>query len=189
MSTIYRFITIPEASSFLVFIIGSIIIIFQKLKNKWVLSHSSPVLQLQNQVEPEEEQPLRKIDKVALNIKARNPILVNSKGIVIGALFFSILTILFTNNFGIDLHLNYLLYYLLYIITSFIIPGIYFLQHRRNFVDALDELRCMIFWNFCNSLSLMFQICEIHVQKFKEWMISVEWNITCVLPLIPNCFL
>ena len=51
---------------------------------------------------------MRKIDKVALNIKARNPILVNSKGIVIGALFFSILTILFTNNFGIDLHLNYL---------------------------------------------------------------------------------
>ena len=149
-SYIYRFITIPEASSFLVFITGSIVIIFQKLKNKWVLSHSTPVLQfyqrnLQNQVEPEEKQPLRKRDRVALNIKARNPILVNSKGIVIGALLFSILTILFSNNFGIDLHLNYLLYYLFYIITSFIIPGNYFLLHRRNFIDALDELRCMIF--------------------------------------------
>ena len=96
-------------------------------------------------MEPEEKQPLRKISKVALNIKARNPILVNSKGIVIGALFFSILTILFTIDIGIDIHLNYLLYYLFYIITSFIIPGIYFLRHRRNFVDALDELRYIMF--------------------------------------------
>ena len=76
---------VPEGTSFLIVIIGGIAILFLKLKNWCVFyrlrSNNTPVQNINQDQNNLENGPVPCIP-ISFNIVQRNPIMVNSKGIV-----------------------------------------------------------------------------------------------------------
>ena len=148
--------------------IGGIAILILKLKNWYVLHHlsaNSTSVQNINQDQDNAEGGVVACIPKSFNIVKRNPVMVNSKGMtnkkmnilkeifckflcIAGVIILAIAFCIIASGYTfLDLKLfaNYLLYYIFYIITSIILPGIYFLRHTRNIKEAFNELWQSVF--------------------------------------------